>query len=90
MRVEPARRLRDHYKGAHQTWVEAPHAGHMVMEGTPMAGNDDCGRRVVLGFLDDPKAPVDLSCISQVVPPMFDGTPATNAILLGVSDAWDG
>jgi pimeloyl-ACP methyl ester carboxylesterase len=86
----PARRLRDHYKGANQTWVEVPSAGHMVMEGTPIPGNDDCGRKVVLGFLDDPNAAVDTSCISQVVPPLFDGVPALNQILLGVSDAWDG
>lgn len=85
-----ARRLRDGYKAPNQTWVEVPFAAHSVMEGSPMRAGGDCARRIVLGFLDDPKAPVDTSCTADVLPPQFDGVPALNKILLGVSDAWDG
>jgi hypothetical protein len=55
-----------------------------------MRNGGDCGRSLLFRFLDDPNAPLDLGCIDEVIPPLFDGTPALNMRLLGVSDAWDG
>jgi pimeloyl-ACP methyl ester carboxylesterase len=45
--------------------VEFPHVGHVAFR------SDDCPKNVVLQFLRDPQAELDLSCIREMEPPRF-------------------
>ncbi len=88
--IEHAVRLRDAYRGANQTWVEFPTGSHMIIESTPTLSGEDCGRRVMFQFLDNPKAAIDSGCANALAPVNFDGASEVNKRLLGVTDGWDG
>jgi hypothetical protein len=82
--------LRDAYRAPAQTFIEFPTGAHGIQEGTPLSNGGDCGRQLVLHFLDDLHATPDVGCVSQVLPIDFGGQTSVNQYLLGVADGWDG
>jgi pimeloyl-ACP methyl ester carboxylesterase len=89
-RPVPAAALAKAYTGAAQHWVEIPRGAHGALQSVPMLDGRSCGTLLVLGFLADPKGPLDTSCLTQLAPLTFDGTPALNTLLFGTEDAWGG
>ena len=89
-RPGPASVLAQAYTGAAQHWVEIPRGAHGALQSVPMLDGRSCGTLLVLGFLADPKGPLDTSCLTQLAPLTFDGTPALNTLLFGTEDAWGG
>ncbi|MBI5535801.1 MAG: alpha/beta fold hydrolase [Deltaproteobacteria bacterium] len=87
-----ASNVQDHYTQPSQTYVEFPNAPHGVSSATPLSDAADaehCGMRLLLAFAKDPKAPLDTSCVSQVLPINFKGTAALAQAMFGTSDFWD-
>lgn len=82
--------VRDHYKGAHQTWVDLPGGGHGALGRKRDAAGVSCGTSMILRFCADPKQPVDSSCLATAVEPSWDGSPALNNALFGTEDLWGG
>jgi pimeloyl-ACP methyl ester carboxylesterase len=87
-RPGPAAVLRDHFTGEHQHWVEIPRGAHGVLATLPTTTGASCGTAMVLSFLDDPLGTPDTSCLADLAPLTFDGTPALNMALFGTEDAW--
>jgi pimeloyl-ACP methyl ester carboxylesterase len=71
-----------HFDGPGQHGVFFPDAAHIVLRATPGPGGD-CATRLLRGFLDDPLAEPDTSCVDGVRPLDFDGQPLTSALLMG-------
>lgn len=84
--------MKDLFSGAHQHFVEFPNATHGVLHATPTSEGDDpdhCGMRIFRAFLEEPEQDVDTSCVGDVLPIDFRGTPALAEALLGTSDLWE-
>jgi pimeloyl-ACP methyl ester carboxylesterase len=84
-------RAADHLQGDRQSFVTVPRAAHCVIRQTPVAraGDQPCGLTMMLGFLADPRAPLDTSCLGDVPEESFTGDPANNVYLLGTEDLWE-
>lgn len=84
-----ATRVRDQFSGPNQNWAAFPTGAHDPGDFTPLAGGSHCAMNLFEEFLDAPNAPLDMSCIDDVLPINFDGDPAYNQYLLGTADTWD-
>lgn len=89
-RPVPAEALKNAYTGASQYWIEIPRGPHGALQSVPMADGKSCGTKLVLDFLANPKTKPDTSCLSNLAPFTFDGTPELNDLLFGTQDAWGG
>jgi hypothetical protein len=49
----------------------------------------DCGIEIVDQFFDDPTAQLDTSCLANVLPLNFSGTPFANKSLWNTTDVWE-
>ncbi|PCC74595.1 alpha/beta hydrolase fold [Nannocystis exedens] len=89
--IEFADEIAPHYAKPGQTFVAVPDAPHGIVVRTPTvtAPHTPCGLSMFAAFVEDPLAPVDTSCLSDIVPLDFHGDPATAAALLGTTDAWE-
>jgi pimeloyl-ACP methyl ester carboxylesterase len=89
--IEFADEIVPHYTQANQTFVAVPDAPHGLVFRTPTltAPHTPCGLAMFAAFVDDPLAPVDTSCLADIVPLDFHGDPATVAAMLGTADAWE-
>lgn len=81
--------MADGFTGAHQHFLEFPTASHAVVFGTPLAGDADCGVELVTGFMADPTASPDATCMGGVLPLDFEGTGDAFRIM-GTADFWEG
>ncbi|MEX1368095.1 MAG: alpha/beta fold hydrolase [Nannocystaceae bacterium] len=91
--VETARAAGDHYGGPYQHFVELPGVTHAVIANSFTSDGAllPCGLTLMLGFVDDPTAPLDDACVDLVEP--FDPTasdPALANAFFGTADPWDG
>jgi len=79
------------FTSAHQTYLTFPNTGHCVYGQTPTSTqvDDDCAWGLMDQFLTDPEAPLDASCIGDILPLTFQGNPQMNQALLGTPDAWE-
>jgi len=80
---------RDHFRGAHQHFIEVPSATHTVIASSATKANRSCGTMIMMSFLEDPQGTPDTSCLSDVVPVSFDGDPETTKALFGTNDPWE-
>ncbi len=86
-------RVKEHYEGAHQTFVSMPYAGHTVTGGSPTAQTwitSDCAGALVGAFWMAPNATLDTSCTTRVLPFQFKGIAGANEQLFGEQDIWEG
>lgn len=88
---DTAATLKDHYTGANQTFVTFPYGSHNVTNGSPTGSYADethCAKQLWLDFMEDPTAPLDISCAAQTLPPDFEGT-YYGPNLFGTDDYWE-
>lgn len=74
--------VREAFDGPGQHFVRFPEGGHVLVGSTPGTGGD-CALRLVAGFLDDPSAAPDTSCVGTIEAVDFTGQPFTSTILMG-------
>lgn len=94
--LDPATLLRkalpwkDHFKGPNQHWVEIATASHTVIASSPMTDlTRSCGSRILKGFVENPRGPLDTSCLSDLAPLTFAGRPDLTKSVLGTDDPWE-
>ncbi len=92
--LRKARAARDRLNRANQTWVEIPSATHTVIASSPFVNaigeRRSCGTAVMMSFIENPRAPVDTSCVSKVERLSWGLTNTSITLsLLGRSDAWE-
>lgn len=80
---------RDAFRGPNQHFVEVPSATHTVIASSQTSEKRSCGTLMMMAFLENPTAPLDTSCLANVVPISFDGDAAMTNGLFGTSNAWD-
>jgi hypothetical protein len=68
--------------GAGQLLVRVPSAERRALD------RGDCPASMYRGFLADPRAPVDASCVTEMAGWDWDGDPAFNEAMLGDADRW--
>jgi len=66
-----ALKTRAAFKGDHQHFVRFPTAGHGTFGSTPLPDQSQCSEKIILAFIQNPKAELDTSCVSQVVMPDY-------------------
>lgn len=88
---EKARLIEDHLRGPGQTAVAVPYSPHGVATSSPVLtpGAPPCGLQMMTGFLADPTAPVDTSCLDDLVPIQFTDSPEAVLDLFGTGDMWE-
>jgi pimeloyl-ACP methyl ester carboxylesterase len=89
--IEQARGAVTALAGAHQSFVEFPGSPHGVIFNTPVNGGLDlnCGVQVMLGFLNNPTAPLDTRCLAELDPVAFSWPDGYPQAFLGTSDMWE-
>lgn len=76
--------------GANQTLVLFPQAAHNVSNGTPYQPlRPHCGMKLWLDFMADPTAELDTSCVEEVTPINFEGSPQLAQALFGTSSFFE-
>lgn len=84
--------LKDNFNGEHQHFVEFEHAAHNVSSGTPLEADYNsthCAQSIWDKFMEDPEAKLDLSCVSEVLPPDFKGENVYAEYYFGRKDYWE-
>lgn len=82
--------VRDQLNRPHQTWVDVPTATHTVFASSTTTEGRSCGTKMFMAFMENPTAPVDTSCVAQVVPPDFQNKRTNyNTAFFGTVDAWE-
>ncbi|HSO00685.1 MAG TPA: alpha/beta fold hydrolase, partial [Candidatus Nanopelagicales bacterium] len=89
--VSIAQEIASHYRAPGQSLVTLDPAVHGAVLGSPTASppHTPCGLSIWLGFLRDPTAPLDTSCVDELAPIPFAGTPELAERVLGTSDLWE-
>ena len=86
---ELAQQAADRLHAAHQQLVVLPWAPHATVMSSPTTDSDiTCGLTLTLDFLQDPLAPLDLSCLQHLQPIPFDGDTALSLGLFGTASMW--
>ncbi|HET8937162.1 MAG TPA: hypothetical protein VFN67_27160 [Polyangiales bacterium] len=77
-------------QGEHQHFVTVPWSPHGVFASSPVAteGAPTCGFQLIGGFLADPEAEPDTTCLADLLPP-FVTEPQIDARFFGGLPAWD-
>jgi pimeloyl-ACP methyl ester carboxylesterase len=89
--IDTAKAAADHLKAPSQTFVEVPYSPHGVIFESPVKtqGAPSCGLQMMTGFLADPKAPINTSCVADVAPVSWNEDPAVVQQLFGTADMWE-
>lgn len=89
--INHARRFAQGLRGPGQHFVELPFSPHMLWLNSQVQskGELSCAGQMVQGFLVDPEASVDESCVKDLVRLDFRGTKAFNEQMFGVANAWE-
>jgi pimeloyl-ACP methyl ester carboxylesterase len=88
--LSKAREVKPHFTREHQHWVEIPTATHTTIVSSATTARRSCGTLMMMGFIENPTAPLDTSCLQMVVPIDFT-LPSlnNNRALFGRDDAWE-
>lgn len=80
-----------HFQAPNQTFIGFSDAGHCVYQQTWMDEGFqlDCASQIRDQFLVNPKATLDTSCVSSVLPVNFQGFSLYNPYLFGQDDIWE-
>lgn len=84
--------MTEHFDNPTQTFVAFPTAPHNVTSGTPVSDDPEqihCGRQLMVDFLKDPEAPLDLSCMDDVLPINFEGDEELADMIFGKAHLWE-
>lgn len=84
--------LADHFNGPNQHWVGFPQGSHHLATGTPLPSDPDhdhCDVKLQVAFVQDPTSAPDTSCVDEVLPIDFAGTPELANELFGTGDFYD-
>jgi len=83
--------VKDHFQGQNQTFVTFADEGHGAEGQSPtdVFWSHDCGFEIVDQFFNDPTAQLDTSCLANVLPLDFSGTPLMNKALWNTTDVWE-
>jgi pimeloyl-ACP methyl ester carboxylesterase len=81
--------LASHFNASGQTLALYDGAPHGVLYAVPTASGD-CSVNVFNQFVSDPGSPLDLSCMSDVLPLEFTVSAQLSQIAFGTPDAWEG
>jgi pimeloyl-ACP methyl ester carboxylesterase len=89
--IGKARATADHLTAPHQTFVEVPFSPHGVAFESPVKtpGRPTCGAQMIKGFIADPAAAPDASCLGDLVPVQFALEPAEAHQFFGTADPWE-
>ncbi|WP_437904057.1 alpha/beta fold hydrolase [Sorangium sp. So ce327] len=89
--VGPAALVADRLTAPHQTFVAVPWSPHVVTMESPVKTADaaPCGTQMMAKFIADPEAPVDTTCLDDLVPVTWDEDPAVAEMLFGTKDMWE-
>lgn len=68
-----AERAAGAFAGDHQTLITLPYGGHGAIFGNPTVDGEECGLAIILDFLDDPRAALDLGCLDRLEAPDLAG-----------------
>jgi pimeloyl-ACP methyl ester carboxylesterase len=79
---------KEHFTGEGRHFVVVPSATHFVIGTSPTTQKRSCGTKMMMSFLDDPKAP-DMSCLAEVLPTSFEPDPGLSQALFGTTNPWD-
>jgi pimeloyl-ACP methyl ester carboxylesterase len=86
----PAQSVHEAYAAPSQHWVEIPRGSHGALGSVPTADGGSCGSLIFFDWLADPADAPDTSCLDDLAPFTFDGTPELVMLLFGTDDAWGG
>ena len=89
--IGKARATADRLTAPHQTFVEVPFSPHGVAFESPVKtpGQVTCGAQMMKGFIADPTAAPDTSCLGDLVPVQFTSEPAEVRQYFGTTDPWE-
>ncbi|WP_437635376.1 alpha/beta fold hydrolase [Sorangium sp. So ce854] len=89
--IGKARAAADRLTAPHQTFVEVPFSPHGVAFESPVKtpGQATCGAQMMKGFIADPTAAPDTSCLGDLVPVQFTSEPAEVRRYFGTTDPWE-
>ncbi|NVB83444.1 MAG: alpha/beta fold hydrolase [Kofleriaceae bacterium] len=89
--IAQARVVADRLTAPHQTFIEVPFSPHGAAFESPVktAGQAPCGAQLLKGFVADPTAAPDTSCLRDLVPMQFSIEPAEAQQFFGTTDAWE-
>ncbi|WP_437275157.1 hypothetical protein WME90_28350 [Sorangium sp. So ce375] len=81
----------DRLTAPHRTFVAVPWSSHGVAFESPVktAGAAPCGTQMMAGFIAAPEAPIDTTCLDDLVPVTWDEDPAVIEVLFGATDMWE-
>ncbi|WP_437956616.1 hypothetical protein WME76_35305 [Sorangium sp. So ce119] len=81
----------DRLTAPHHTFVAVPWSPHVVTFESPVKTADaaPCGTQMMAKFIADPEAPVDTTCLDDLVPVTWDEDPAVVEMLFGTKDMWE-
>lgn len=98
--IDTALPAAQHFTAENQHFVEVPWAPHGVVFTSYTKENLEseqglrCGEEIMFNFLNQPEAPLDTSCLSNLAPLEFSADSAINQALslelFGTDDMWDG
>jgi len=89
--LEFALEIAPNYTQPRQTFVAIDRAVHGSVLSSPTIAppHTPCGLALWMSFTKDPGAPVDTSCVAEVMPLRFEGSAAMAQQLLGTGDLWE-
>jgi pimeloyl-ACP methyl ester carboxylesterase len=80
----------DFYRGTNQHFVQIPYSPHTTLTQSLINGSGDtCGAELARQFLDAPTAPLDMSCLSLVLPLDFSGSADITELIFGTRSPWN-
>ncbi len=88
-RIETARNAGVAYDGPSQTFVEMPAVGHVTLTNSWIRPGMTCSLLLLDGFLRDPTAALDTSCVDQIDVLGFNPSMALVQALFGTDSLWD-
>lgn len=86
---EQATAVGDHFSGEHQHFVVFENAAHGIAGHTPTIDGTDCGYQIITGFMENPTANLDTSCLAQMPATNFVGTEELAQAVFGTVDLWE-
>jgi pimeloyl-ACP methyl ester carboxylesterase len=87
-----AQRTGENFAGPKQSFLSFPYSPHNVATGSPISNDPTvmhCGMQLFFKFLQDPQQELDRSCLKQLLPINFAGTPELSLYLYGTADYWE-
>jgi len=86
-----AKTIEGKFEGAYQTFVTVPRSTHNIVTSskTETPNAPSCGTQMLVGFVKDPRKPIDTSCLSDLEPVRFTESPDVAQKYFGTTDIWE-